>query len=292
LRAADGASLVKVFFRVLFAALAIGGWMVVSGRTGELRIERKKLLQVVAQGLVLTVNWGLFLTALDMTQVATAELLGYLGPVFVAALAPLITHERFDRRIVLPLALSLLGIVAILAPQGVAMASPRETIGAGLAFLSSLTYATLLLRSKKILRGVSSGALMLVEYGVACVALAPFVVAAYLRGGAPSSPRAYIALAILGVVQTAIAGFIFLGGLRRVRTDHAAVLTYVEPVSAVVFAAIFLGEPLRWTTAAGAAMVVIGGAIVARLEAREGLETVPIEATACEECPEERDGLG
>ncbi|TLM97359.1 MAG: hypothetical protein FDZ75_04675, partial [Actinobacteria bacterium] len=210
------------------------------------------------------------------------ELLGYLGPVFVAAFAPIVSGERFDRRIIGPLVLALGGIVVIMAPQGVHLESRRELTGAVFAFLSALTYATLLLRSKKILRGISSGALMTVEYGVATVVLAPFAIAAFARGDGPTTPQAYAALVTLGVVQTALAGFIFLGGLRRVRTDHAAILTYVEPVAAVVFAAIFLAEPLTWPTALGGAMVVAGGTIVARLEAREGIETLPLEAADCD----------
>jgi drug/metabolite transporter (DMT)-like permease len=158
------------------------------------------------------------------------------------------------------------------------VSTQREQVGALLAFCSALTYATLLLRSKKILRGISSGALMLVEYTTASIVLLPFVIAAYLRGDSPSSPTAYAALVTLGVLHTAIAGFIFLGGLRRVRTDHAAILTYVEPVTAVMFAAAFLNEPLGWTTVIGGVMVVGGGVLVARMEALEGVETVPIEA--------------
>jgi drug/metabolite transporter (DMT)-like permease len=284
LRAADGASVVKVFFRVFCAFAVIGAWMAVTGRWRELAtIERRKLIAVVVQGLILTLNWVLFLSALDLTTVAVAELLGYTGPVFVAALAPLVTGERFDRRIVGPLALALCGIVVILAPHGLEVASPRELLGAGLAFLSALTYATLLLRSKKLLRNISSGALMVIEYGVASIVLLPFVAVAYAQGNAPSTPVAYGALITLGVFQTAIAGFIFLGGLRRVRTDHAAVLTYVEPVSAVVFAALLLGEPLTWFTAIGGAMVVTGGVAVALSEARTGVETVPIEALGAED---------
>jgi hypothetical protein len=84
--------------------------------------------------------------------------------------------------------------------------------------------------------------------------------------------------------------FIFLAGLRRVRTDHAAVLTYVEPVSAVVFAAMFLSEPLTAATIVGGALVVGGGVMVARLEAREGLETLPIEIAGSDELTE--DGRG
>lgn len=283
LRAADGASVVKVFFRVFFAALVIGGVMLATGGWREVMgLSRRKLLQVMGQGLILTLNWFLFLTAIDMTTVATAELLGYTGPVFVAALAPFVTGESFDRRVVPPLVLALTGIVVILAPHGLAVGSNRELMGALLAFASALTYATLLLRSKKILRGISSGALMLVEYTTASVVLLPFVIAAYLRGDTPSTAGAYAALVTLGVVHTAISGYIFLSGLRRVRTDHAAILTYVEPVTAVLFAAAFLSEPLGWFTVIGGLMVVVGGVLVARIEAREGIETVPIEAAGTE----------
>lgn len=266
LRAADGASVIKVFYRVLFAAIALVAWMLATGRLSEVtRLPREKLLQVAGQGVVLTVNWVLFLSALDLTNVATAELLGYTGPVVVAALAPFVTGERFDARVLLPLGLSLGGIVVILAPQGIAVAGGRELLGAGLAFCSALTYATLLLRSKKILRGISGGALMVVEYTVASALLLPFVGVLYARGQGPTTLRSYVALAVLGLVHTAFAGIIFLGGLRRTRTDHAAILTYAEPVAAVLFAAAFLGEALTAWTAVGGAMVVAGGLTVARL---------------------------
>lgn len=278
IRYADGSSAVKVFFRVACAALVIGAWMLATGGWRELSgLSGAKWRQVIGQGLVLTLNWFLFLTALDMTDVATAELLAYTGPVFVAALAPFVTGEAFDRRIVLPLLSALAGIAVILTQHGLDMDSERELIGAILAFASALTYATLLLRSKRILRGISSGALMLVEYTVASIVLAPFVIMAYSRGDVPSTPGAYAALVTLGVVHTTFTGFVFLGGLRRVRTDHAAVLMYLEPVSAVVFASAFLGEALTARTVLGGGLVLAGGVAVAMLERRPAGEIEPIE---------------
>jgi drug/metabolite transporter (DMT)-like permease len=232
---------------------------------------------------------------LDRTNVATAELLGYTGPVFVAVLAPFVTGERFDRRIVVPLALSLGGIVVILAPQGLAVAGPRELLGAALAFGSALTYATLLLRSKKILAGISGMSMMLIQYSVASAVLLPFVVWFYARGQGPSTSKAYGALLILGLVQTAFAGIFFLSGLRRVRTDHAAIVTYAEPVSAVLFAALFLAEPLTGWTLAGGAMVVTGGLVVARLSTSAEVETAPLEMASVEPqttSPPESDSNG
>lgn len=283
LRAADGASVVKVFYRVLFAAMAILIWMAATRTLTDVTgLSRRKLAQVAAQGVLLTLNWVLFLSALDRTSVATAELLGYTGPVFVAVFAPFVTGERFDRRIIVPLALSLGGIVVILAPQGIRVAGPGELLGAGLAFCSALTYATLLLRSKKILAGISGMSLMLVEYTVASVILLPFVAWFYAHGQGPTSTTAYAALLTLGLVQTAFSGVFFLSGLRRIRTDHAAILTYAEPVSAVLFAALFLAEPLTLWTVAGGVMVVTGGLVVARLVPASKIESAPLEMAGVE----------
>jgi hypothetical protein len=58
---------------------------------------------------------------------------------------------------------------------------------------------------------------------------------------------------------------LFFGGLRLIRADHAAVLSYIEPVAAVVFAALFLAEPISWYTIAGGGAVIAGGVMVTRL---------------------------
>lgn len=284
LRAADGASIIKVFYRVAFAAIVLVAYMASRRRLGEIRdLERGKLRQVALQGAILTLNWVLFLGAFEYTTVATAELLGYTGPVFVAALSPLVTLEPFDRRILLPLVLALGGIFVILAPQGLSFSDGRELLGAAMAFASALTYATLLLRSKKLLRNISGGALMVVEYSVATAILLPVALVLYARGQGPTAPGAYAALAVLGIVHTAMSGIVFLGGLRRVRTDRAAILTYAEPVSAVLLAALFLGEPLTVPTIVGGTMVVVGGVIVSRLGPPSKREPVPLEAAGIED---------
>lgn len=274
LRAADGDPTVKVFYRVLFAALVAGGWMLVSGRWRELAtLDRGKLRQVALQGLLLTANWLLFLSAFEFTEVATVELLGYTGPVFVAALTPFVTGDRFDRRIIVPLALALGGIAVIMLRHGFTLGTGRQMLGAALAAGSALTYAALLLRSKKLLQGISTGTLMLAQYAVASAVLLPLVIYAYANGNGPTTTTAYAALAILGIVHTALAGFLFFSGLRRVRADHAGILMYAEPVSAVLFAALFLDEPLTASTVLGGMMVVVGGVIVARMEPMPGIET-------------------
>ena len=191
LRAADGAPTVKVFFRVFFAALVVGAWLLASGGWRELRTlgAGASGARSSRQGLLLTLNWFLFLTALDLTTVATAELLGYTGPVFVAVLTPFVTGERFDRRIVLPL-----GARARRHHRHPRASTawrsgraPRRWVRCS-PFGSALTYAALLLRSKKIIRGhLERRAHARVSTRSRPSCCCPFVVAAYARGGGPSA---------------------------------------------------------------------------------------------------------
>ncbi len=189
--------------------------------------------------------------------------MAYTGPVLVAALGPWVARERFDRRIVAPLALSLAGTAVILGPSGEGMHGVA-LLGAAAAFASALTYATLVLNAKRLLPGVSTELYMTLEWLVAAAVLVPFVATQPM----PSGATTWASLAVLGVVSTAITGFMFVSALRVVRADRAATLTYLEPASAVVFAAAFLSEPLTLAVVAGGLLIVGGGVLVAQTGAR------------------------
>ncbi len=113
---------------------------------------------------------------------------------------------------------------------------------------------------------------MLFEYSVASIMLLPFV----LTSPPPSGAEEWVSLALLGVVNTALTGFLFLSALRTIRADQAAILTYAEPVSAVVFAAVLLDEPLTMATVLGGAAVIAGGIAVVRSSAGASVDAPPV----------------
>ena len=256
---------VIVFWRVAFAAIAVIPLLLVHKRWTEFsRMPWRRRLGLALQGALLALNWVLFFTGLKLAPVAVAELLAYTGPVLVAALGPWVARERFDKRIIAPLALSLVGTAVILGPSRADLTG-AALLGAAAAFASAITYATLVLNAKRLLPGVSTELYMTIEWAVAGLVLLPFV----LTQPAPHGAVAWGSLAVLGVVSTAITGFMFVSALRVVRADRAATLTYLEPASAVIFASLFLGEPLTVAVVAGGALIVGGGVLVARLEPEE-----------------------
>lgn len=277
-RAVDVNAAVIVFWRVFFAGAAIA---VVGLVTGQLKTWRvvpvRRRFAILGMGVLLALNWVLYLGALQLTSVAVATLLAYCGPVIVATLTPAVTKEPFDRRIVLPLLLSFGGIVAIIGLQDLSFGGGTRLLGGGLALASAFTYAFLVLNVKRVVKGVPSVVYMTGEYLSAGLVLLPAVL---LMPG-PSRAIEWGALAALGIVNTAITGLLFISALRRVRADHAATLTYAEPVSSVLLSAAFLSEPITLATALGGVLVVAGGIRVARMEPQQGIETpgiVPVGA--------------
>lgn len=267
-RQVHASAFIIVFWRVVFAGLTIGTYLAVKGRLGELaRLPNRRKLALAGMGALLALNWVLFFSALKLTDVAVAVLLAYCGPVFVTAFAPLLTKEPFDRRVIGPLALALAGTATIVGPRELELGG-THLLGAALAFASAITYSVLVLNAKRLLTGIPATVYMLGEDIAAALVLLPVVLAT----PGPSTLREWGALAVLGVVHTAATGFLFLSALRRVRADHAAILTYAEPVSAVVYAALFLSEPVTFTTALGGLAVVLGGVLVARMGPAPGIE--------------------
>lgn len=271
-RNVHASAFVIVFWRMAFALAATLPLTLARGGLREFAaLTTRRKLGLAFQGALLALNWVLFFTGLQFAPVAVAEMLGYCGPVLVAVLAPAVLGERFDRRILVPLALALTGTALILGPTDLTGGS-RTLIGAGCAAASAVTYAVLVLNTKRLLRGVSTMVYMTAEWVVAVALLLPAAI--WLPG--PRTTVEWGSLAVLGVVQTALTGILFISGLRRARADRAATLTYLEPASAVVLAAAFLGEPVTALTVAGGAAVVGAGAIVARLAPSPSSEEAPV----------------
>ncbi|OFW60998.1 MAG: hypothetical protein A2133_04280 [Actinobacteria bacterium RBG_16_64_13] len=274
-RMLDASPFVVVFWRVVFGAAAVLIYLLVRRRMKELaRLGRRSVLSLLAVGALLAANWVLFFGAFYLTRVAVVELLAYVGPVFVAALGPLTAKEPYDRRIVPPLTLALGGTALIIGLGELSLEGSRSYLGAGMAFATALCYCGLMLTGKRLLASIPAPVIAFGEYVFAALLLLPAV---FLLPG-PSSAKEWGALATLGVVHTTFAILIFFSGLRLVRADHAAVFTYAEPVTGVMFAAIFLSEPLGWATAVGGAAVIAAGVLVARMSPSTGMEAPGVAA--------------
>jgi DME family drug/metabolite transporter len=254
--AVDLDAAVLVFFRLALAAAAIGLVLAVAGR-GRLLAPPAAPWRLAVVGAVLAAHWYLFFEAIKLTSVAVAILVVYTGPIFVAAIAPLFLTERWSL-----VALAAFGpagaglaLIALAGREETRVTAPGLAAGVGAA----VTYAALVIATKRLTQTVGTPAITFWMYAVAALCLAPFLVAAD-RVRPEGDELAYVLL--LGLVFTALSGSLFVMLLRRVTAQAVGLLGYVEPVSASLLAWAILDEPLGPAVLVGGALIVLAGAAV------------------------------
>lgn len=200
-------------------------------------------------------NVLLFFAAYKLT-IAVSVLTHYLTPIFVALAAPLLLRERMTPRTALAVGVSFGGLAIMLVPAGSGGAVwTSAALGAG----SAVFYASNVITNKFVVDTFSTSETMFWHGVVATPFLAAFVPPA---AWAAIDPHAATFLAIASVGPGALAGLLFVWGLRKMPAAHASTLTLLEPLVSIVLGALLLGEPLGARSAVGGALILAGSLTV------------------------------
>ena len=116
----------------------------------------------------------------------------------------------------------------------------------------------------KMIRGIDAYQKTVIQLLSAGIVMIPYLV---LTGGFSNDgfkASSVILLLIAGIVHTGIAYVRYFGSMDGLRTQSVAIFSYVDPVSALFFSAIFLSEPLSLSGIIGAIMI-IGSAIISEV---------------------------
>ncbi len=262
-------------FRLAFAAVTLLLISLVGGRLQQLR-PGPHLPTLVALGLVQAVHWLLFFETVKRGSVALAVLTFYTAPLFLAVLAPLLLPEKLSNIALGALVPGGIGIVLV-AAAGDDGGGTFGWLALACGMGSALTFAILLVLSKRLLH--ARAAPLTVAFWdclVGAVVLAP--VLAVADGAMPADGREWGAVALLGVVFTGIATLVYAFLLRHTTAQAAGVITFLEPVAAIVLAWSLLDEPLSGQALIGGALVVLAGIAVVALEPTEPHVTAAVTA--------------
>jgi len=250
--------------RMAFATAALGLVVLLSGSWRDLRTAGAPLRLLGISG-ALALNLLLYFVAIRYTGVAVAIFLSYLAPVYLAFVAPRVLREPTERIVYLALGIGLAGMAVILVP-GLLLAGTRLSAPGLLSgWAAGVMYAVYLLFAKSLRNlCVRSTAVVFTQSAfTAAVMLVPGVLAV----GAAHYSFAGVDLAmalLLGLLTTAVSFSLFMDGLHYIRVQHASIMGYLEPVSAPLYALIFLSQVPSWWTVAGGALIVLAGLLVVR----------------------------
>ena len=226
---------------------------------------RRKLGLLCLSGAAIGVNWILLFEAYNYTSVATATLCYYLAPMFVILASPLVVGERLTAKKLICVLTALLGMVfvsGVLESGGGSSDLKGVLLGLGAAVL----YASVVLMNKQ-LGDVPAYDRTIVQLGSSAAVLLPYVLLTEELGALTFTPGTIGLLLVVGIVHTGIAYALYFGSLMQLTAQTAAILSYIDPVVAVLLSALVLREHMSLLSGLGA-VLVLGAAVVSELPSR------------------------
>jgi DME family drug/metabolite transporter len=263
-------------WRGLIATLIVGGLVARGGLTGRAAlagIDRAGWLRLVVLG---TLGGPVFVVAMNVAVGASgatiAAFVAGLYAVLAALFGPAILGERLGMSAVAAFVIALCG-TALLAGLGTGPATTTglgDGIGAGL--VAATSFALYLVLSRRWARSLRPpGAVVaLAVFAATAIVLAPATLLVAGDGLLPAPSDPDLAVAVLAVAWLAIgpsvaAQLLLMAGVRRLPARRSSAFLLLNPVTAAILAALFLGERLSSTRVAGAALVLTGMAVASGL---------------------------
>ncbi len=247
---------------VVLARAAVGAalsWAALRARGVSPWGNNRKLL--LLRGLVGYVALSCFFFALTRLPLADATVIQYTNPVFTALLAAVFLAESIRRRDLLLTLVSLAGVVLMTRPSFLfgGLEERLDPFAVGVALAGAIFSAGAYVAVRRL--GRTDDPLVIVFWfaAIATAGAIPFTAMEALM----PTPLEWLLLLSIGVV-TQIAQVFMTRGLREERAGRAMAVAYMQIVFAALWGALFFAElPDLWG-AAGAILIILGTAGIAR----------------------------
>ena len=241
-------------YRAIMAAVLIGAFLLITRQPIPFGKIKKALPLLLISGMAMGINWILLFEAYKYTTVSVATLSYYFAPVLVMAICPVLFREKLTGKQIICFVMSTLGLVMITGVGDLAGGS-RNIIGIAFGLGAAVFYASVILLNKFI-KGVEGLHRTFLQFLAAVVILLPYVL---FSGGVTLgglNTEGWLNLLIVGVVHTGVCYCLYFSSLKELPGQKAAILSYVDPLVAVLISVTVLGEPMTLPQIAGGLLIL------------------------------------
>ena len=249
--------------RGALGALVLFVLLFVFGKRLDLCAIRKHLWKLMLIGVLIGLNWIFLFESYRYTTVAVATLCYYCAPVIVLLLSPLVLRERLSRRSILSILLALVGIVfvsGVLSGDGL---GGSDALGVLFGLLAAVLYASVILLNKTV-TDVSASDRTVVELFSAAILLLPYTLIFEDISAVEITLPILLLILLVGVVHTGLAYALYFGSITALPAATVSVLSYLDPVGAILLSVLFLSEPLTPSVVIGT-LLILGGTLLSEL---------------------------
>lgn len=254
-------------YRAILAAVCIGAYLMLRRQPIHLKTIRKELGLLLLSGGAMGFNWILLFEAYKYTTVSVATLSYYFAPVIVTALCPILFREKLTKKQIVCFIMSTIGLVLITV-TGDMTGGGKDLIGIAFGLGAAALYASVVLLNKFI-KNVAGIHRTFLQFLAAIIVLAPYVA---LSGGVSlggMNATGWVCLLVVGLVHSGVAYCLYFSSLADLPGQKASILSYIDPLVAVLISVTVLGEAMAPLQIAGGGLI-LGFTLWNELPGRKG----------------------
>ena len=240
-------------YRAVLAMILIGSFLGATKQKIPFDKIKKEIPLLVLSGVAMGFNWILLFEAYKYTTVSVATLSYYFAPVIVTIACPILFKEKMKAKQWICFVMSTLGIVLI---TGIGDLSQGDSHIKGILFgLGAATlYATVILVNKFI-KNVDGIHRTFLQFMASVIVLVPYVALTDGVNLASLDFKGWGFLLVIGIVHTGITYCLYFSSLKELPGQKAAILSYIDPLVAVLVSVVILNEKMTF-------MQIMGGILI------------------------------
>lgn len=246
--------------RAVIGTLFLMGLMLLRKQKLDTASIRKNGLLLLLSGGALGINWMLLFEAYNHTTVATATLCYYMAPALVILVSPFLFRERMTLRKGLCCAAAVVGIVLVSGVTHTGFSVADDLWGILLGLSAAVFYACVVSLNKKI-EGIAPLSRTILQLAISSVFLLPYTLLGEDLSAVSLHTSEVLLLALAGILHTGVAYALYFDSIHALPAHTAALLSYIDPILAIVLSALLLREPIG-PEVIGGAVLILGAAIV------------------------------
>lgn len=229
-------------YRAILAAALILVFLAVTKQKIDLKGIRRDIPLLLASGVAMGINWILLFQAYRYTTISAATLSYYFAPVIVTVASPLLFREKLTAKQILCFCMSTLGLVMIIGIGNLRQGGSDLT-GILFGLGAAVFYASVILLNKFI-KNVAGIHRTLLQFFAAIIVLIPYVACTGGTKLASLNGIGWASLLIVGLLHTGVTYCMYFSALKDLPGQEAAILSYIDPLVAVIVSVLILGESM------------------------------------------------
>lgn len=225
---------------------------------------RKSLFPLLLSGTMMGFNWILLFESYNYTSVAVSTVCYYMAPVFVILASPVLFKTALTQKKIFCAITAFSGILLVSGIFTTDFTGLHEITGVLLGLGAAILYASVILINKKM-SDIQAFDRTVMQLGTSAMVLFPYTLMTEDLSSLSLNGQTIILLLITGIVHTGIAYALYFISIKEMEPESIALYSYIDPMSAILFSAIFLQESIALIEIIGI-VLILGSAVLSEFE--------------------------